>query len=81
VDTVTATFYVQLYDGATVLSSAVVTTSAANAPLAVALSGFISNPAGNLRLRVRDITATTGKILFNSSGTSKDSTITAMRIQ
>ena len=82
VDTVGgATIYVKLWDGTTVISSAVVTTSAANAPLTIALSGYLASPVGNLRISARDITSTSGKILFNSTSNSKDSTITAMRIQ
>jgi len=47
----------------------------------MALSGFIASPAGNIRISCKDVTATTGKILFNASGNSKDATISAMRIQ
>jgi hypothetical protein len=48
------------------------------APLS--LSGTIANPAGNIRISCRDITTTGGKILFNQTGNSKDSTISAVRL-
>ena len=78
-DTTAAFVNVKLLDGTTVIAA---TTAALNASFtaAVSLSGIITSPAGNLRISCRDTTNTTGKILFNNSGTSKDSTITAMRI-
>ncbi len=47
----------------------------------VALHGIISAPAGNIRISCVDHTATTGKMLFNISGQSKDSAIFGFRIQ
>jgi hypothetical protein len=75
-----ATFNVKLWDGTTVIASAEARSVAANEPLAVSVSGFIANPAGNIRISVNDVSLTTGVILFNASGTSKDSTVTAVRI-
>jgi len=75
-----ARYDVKLWDGTTVIASGVTTSIAATAPISLSLSGYISSPAGNLRLSVKDETATTGKILFNQSGLSKDSTITAIRV-
>jgi hypothetical protein len=54
--------------------------SGANQNTTVSLSGYIINPAGNLRISCRDTTSTSGVILFNNSGLSKDSTITAIRV-
>lgn len=75
-----ANFLAKLWDGTTVIDSAICTTSAANAFLNISLSGYIASPAGNLRIDVRDTTATTGAIIFSSSGNGKDSTVTAIRI-
>jgi hypothetical protein len=45
------------------------------------MSGFIAAPAGNIRISVADAAvAADGVMLFNASGDSKDSTITAFRI-
>ena len=75
-----ANFSVKLWDGTTVISSARVNSNTANANRIISLSGFIASPAGNIRISVRDETSTSGLILFNASGNSKDSTITAFRI-
>lgn len=47
---------------------------------AVPLSGIVVSPAGNIRISCKDITATTGKIVFNATGNSKDSTLTVIRL-
>ena len=81
VDTTSAALVsAKLWDGATVIDSAAISTPAANGVGVISLSGFMASPAGNLRLSVKDGTNTTGKILFNQSGNSKDSTIIAIRI-
>ena len=79
-DTAAATFYCKLWDGTTVISSAAAQITAA-ATTKISLSGVLATPAGNIRISCKDITATTGKIAFNTTGNSKDSTVTAMRIQ
>ena len=81
-DTVNAspTFYAKLWDGTTVIASGAQNGPAANAPMSIALSGFIVAPAANLRISVRCSNSTTAKILFNQTGNSKDATITAYRI-
>lgn len=76
----TAAFNCKLWDGTTVIASARGSNWNVAAQTTVTLSGYIASPAGNLRISVNDVTATTGKILFNSSGNSKDSTISAIRI-
>jgi len=71
---------VKLWDGTTIIDSRVITNVSAANSKAASLSGFIASPAGNLKISVRDATTTTGKIVFNESGNSKDGTITAIRI-
>lgn len=81
VDTAAArNFNVKLWDGTTVIASATVSTGGAGFLLSVALSGYLTSPAGNIRISVNEPASTSGSIKFNSSGNSKDSTITAIRI-
>ena len=76
-----ATFYAKLWDGTTVISSAIITAyGAVSLPMSISLSGYIASPAANLRISVRDITSTSGQIRFNATGNSKDSTISAVRV-
>ncbi len=70
----------KLWDGTTVIASTQLTITNANFPQPIALSGYLATPAGNLRISVKDTSNTTGKIMFNASGNSKDSTISAFRI-
>lgn len=71
---------VKLWDGTTVID-AVRISNATNNNGSVTLMGFITSPAGNLRMDVKDASATnTNKIVFNATGTSKDSTITAFKL-
>ena len=79
-DTNAANYKFKLYDGTTVIDSGRLIGVAANAVTTVAFSGYIVSPAGNLRIAALSDGNTTGKIVFNSSGNSKDSTITAIRI-
>jgi hypothetical protein len=72
--------YVKLWDGTTVIASGVyIIAQNGNAPI-ISLSGYISNPAANLRISARDSTTAGGYFRANSSGIGKDSTITAFRI-
>jgi hypothetical protein len=75
-----ALVYCKLWDGTTVIDSATFTTGAANFFGSVSLSGFLASPAGNLRISCRDTTSNSGSIVFNQTGNSKDSTISAYRI-
>lgn len=70
----------KLYDGTTVFATAVTSITVSNTNISFSLSGLAVNPVGNIRIAVKDAAGTTGKILFNLSGLSKDSTITAIRI-
>lgn len=73
----------KLWDGTTVIASSrvLVLTASLTGGFSIALSGYLASPAGNLRISCRSENSTTGVILFNSSGNSKDSTISAFRIQ
>lgn len=71
----------RLWDGTTIIASAQGLIIATGDQTTVSLSGVITSPAANIRISVNDATHTTGKILFNASGSSKDSTVTAFRIQ
>jgi len=73
-------FQVKLWDGTTVIDSGAFDYLLGNQSAVISLSGYLAAPAGNLRISVRDNTATDGKIIFNGSGNSKDSTISAVRI-
>lgn len=76
-----AAFQAKLWDGTTVIASGYLNIqAAANQNGTISLSGVITSPAGNLRISVKDSTSASGKIIFNQSGNSKDSTITAVRI-
>ncbi len=75
------TFLAKLWDGTTVIDSAYYTATAANQAVVISLSGFIANPAGNIRISVNDQGRTTGVIGANLSGNAKDSTVSAIRIQ
>lgn len=77
-----AAIWAKLWDGTTVIDSGgvVIRTGTTGDYAMIPLCGFITNPAGNLRISVRDNTSTSGVIAFNQSGNSKDSSITAIRI-
>jgi parallel beta helix pectate lyase-like protein len=75
-----ATYSCKLWDGTTVMSSSAAG-SAAGVAITIALSGYIVSPAGNIRISCKDFTTTAGNMKFNTSGTSKDSTVSAVRIQ
>jgi hypothetical protein len=75
-----ASIMAKLWDGTTVIDSGVTVTQGGGNQSTIALSGYITTPAGNLRISCRDVTATTGQIVWNNSSNSHDSTITAIRI-
>ena len=75
---VASNYYIKLWDGTTVIASAAARV-AGSSYSSFSLSGYRASPAGNLRISARDLTAF-GSIIFNVSGNSKDSTITAYRI-
>lgn len=79
-DTATASMFLKLWDGTNVVSSSVGVILATQTINVFTLSGIFTSPAGNIRLSARDSSNTSGKILFNQSGLSKDSSLTVIRI-
>jgi hypothetical protein len=75
-----AGFLCKLYDGTTVMASGTFSLVTASTSGSFGLSGVIVSPAGNIRIACKD-NFTTGTMKFNASGNSKDSTVTAIRIQ
>lgn len=78
-DSSSAALIAKLWDGTTVVDAGAFQV-AGNGFATITLSGIISSPAANLKISVKDSSNTTGKIVANQSGTSKDSTISAIRI-
>jgi hypothetical protein len=76
-----AEIYCKLWDGTNVISSGRTTAPGTTSYSVVALSGYISNPVGDIRISCRDSTSTSGVIAFSGSSNSKDATLTAVRIQ
>jgi len=72
--------FLKLWDGTTLIASTNVYIPAASANVSASLSGYITGPVGNLRISARDGTRTDSKIIFNATGNSKDSTISAIRV-
>lgn len=69
----------KLWDGTSVLDSADVMSSGGQ--VCIALSGYIDTPVGNLKITGKTSSNSgTAVIVFNDSGNSKDSTITAIRM-
>lgn len=75
-----ASFVARISDGTTVISSGYGSTHAANFSTSISLEGVITNPAGNLRIQVKDESSTSGFIVAGNSGTFRDSQITCVRI-
>jgi hypothetical protein len=73
-------YHIKLWDGTTVITSTAVFPNTVSAIATVCLSGYIVSPANNIRISVKDVSSTSGKILFNGTGNSKDSTISVYRI-
>jgi len=76
-----ATMICKLWDGTTVISAGVLSTTAANGRAVMTLSGYLASPAANIKISCQDGTSTSGFIVFNGSGTSKDSNLSVHRIQ
>lgn len=78
---VASKFNAKLWDGTTVVASSGNVSFSPGNPTSISLSGFITSPAGNLRIDVADTAgSTSGLILFNNTGSSQDSMISAIRI-
>jgi hypothetical protein len=80
-DSVVSSFYCKLWDGVTVIASTPTIEDSRGGGVTASLSGIISGPVGNIRISCRDVTSVNGVMLFNNTGDSKDSTLTAFRIQ
>jgi hypothetical protein len=76
VDTVAAGFSAVLTDGTTVIASGAGYSPNASNSISIALSGIITNPAGNIRINAADGATTGGKI----KGGSNLSLVNAVRI-
>lgn len=76
-----ANFDCKLWDGTTVIAAASASSAGANFRQTISLVGSLASPAANIRIDCKDTTSTTGKMIFNQTGTSKDSTLTVMRIR
>lgn len=70
----------KLWDGTTIMASATAGIASSSAAIAVSLSGYLAAPAGNIKISCIDASGTTGSIRFNDSGSSKDSTLSAIRV-
>jgi hypothetical protein len=75
-----ASFNAKLWDGTTIIASGSTTTGGANFRGQIFLSGFITSPAANIKISVSDIQTTNGLIKANTTGLSKDSQLTVVRI-
>jgi len=73
-------FYFKLWDGTTTIATCYGRNVSAAFVSQAFLCGFISAPAGNLRISAKDAGTVNGKLVYNTSGQSKDCTITAIRI-
>jgi hypothetical protein len=71
----------KLWDGTTIIDSGRASIAQANFYVTISLSGQITSPSSNLKISVKDNASTSGLIIFNATGNSKDSTITAYRIK
>jgi hypothetical protein len=76
-----ATFNCKLWDGTTVVDSMAVQTTSSTQGVEIHLSGVLASPAANIKISCQDQTSTSGVIGFNGSGNSRDSTLTAVRLQ
>lgn len=75
-----AAFDIRIWDGTTVFASSSGFTSGAAVVGTLSVSGVISSPAGNITVQVKDKSSTSGLIKSNVTGSSKDSTLTVVRI-
>jgi len=71
----------KLWDGTNVVSTNPTHLPSSGTSVSLCVSGIFTNPPGNIRIDVNDATTTTGKIIFNSSGLSKDSYVNVIRLQ
>lgn len=80
-DTAVASIFAKLWDGTNIIASGTSSIPAANRTALLSLSGVITCTNGTIvKISARDTTTVNGVILFNNTGNSKDSTITASKI-
>jgi hypothetical protein len=70
----------KLWDGTTTLAANPQNTQGANVAVQFSFSGYISAPAGNIRISAKDASSTSGLIQRNGTGTTKDSVLTVERV-
>jgi hypothetical protein len=75
-----ARFDAKLWDGTNLIDSGSQSSGAAGFAAIIPVMGYITNPAGDIRIDVKDATAATGLIKFNVTGNSLDSSLTVIRI-
>lgn len=75
-----ANFSAKMWDGTSVIDSGYSSAYTTNAGTTIHLSGYLATPAANIRISAKDTTSTSGLMRFNSSGNSKDSTLSCFRI-
>lgn len=71
---------VQLTDGTTTVAAGEMRDSGQGNRAMLSLSGVFVNPAGNIAIQAKDRISSGGRLLYNGSGTSTDSTINVVRI-
>lgn len=74
------TIFAKLWDGTSIIDSGSFHLTANGSTMTISLSGPITSPAGNIRISANDSSSALGKMLFNNTGVSKDSTVSAFRI-
>lgn len=72
--------FCKLWDGTTVIASSDTTIPTGGFVLTMSLSGILATPTANIRISCKDTGSTSGKILFNTTGNSKDSSVSGIRI-
>jgi hypothetical protein len=70
----------KLWDGSTVAATAAGGVAAGLTFNSIALSGILTNPAGNVRISVNDTTTTSGRMVASANGVLGVSNVTAVRI-
>jgi hypothetical protein len=77
----TSQFQCKLWDETTVIDAGPQIASGTSQQVSLSLSGFLASPAANIRIDCKDVGSSSGLMLFNTTGTGKDSTVSAHRIQ
>ncbi|MCP1969909.1 MULTISPECIES: hypothetical protein [Bradyrhizobium] len=76
----TNSYTLRLWDGTTVAASTFASSAAANQSVVVHISAIVTNPAGAIRISVKNTNNTSSIMQFNATGDSKDCTISVYRI-